>query len=352
MNVNQELEKEVQEGRVGAYNPIAAELEKLKSTYGTEVPNASTKEGYERSKSIASEMRSIRTALEAKRKEIKAPALAYGKMIDSEAKRITAEIEEIERPHLEAYRAVDEEKKRRKLAIEEEIGRITRLPDTCFDKTPDEISEIIDDLACVSIDKETFGHKLQDAEYLIPTILERLSSEHAKSIERKVEAERVEAERAELEALRARQAEQAERERKEREERERAEYEARIAEDARLKAIEEEKLRQQQAIEDAERREREAKAALEEAKRKAKEDADRAEKEKLLAIEQERERQREEKLKLEAEARAREEDRAHRAKINNEALQCFVSNGFSEEQAKEIVTLIASKQVHHVTIAY
>lgn len=352
IDVNDQINQEVETGQVVAYDFVNSKLKELKETYGAEIPDMTSKEGYERSKKIAGEMTKLRTSLETKRKEIKSPALAYGKMIDSEAKRLTEEIKEIEEPHKNAYREYDAEKKRKKEAFEQALLDIKNLPSLCFDKTADQIEEIIEDLSCVSIDKETFGHKLQDAQEWVPSILNQLGVEHNKAIERKLEAERLEAERLELEKLRREAAEREVKEKAEREEAERKERERQIKEqaarDAELRLEEERK----EAEARAERAEQEKKDALEKSKREAEEAAKRAELEKQQAIEAEKERQRQEKLKQEADARAREEDKKHRAKINNQALKCFVTGGLTEEQAKLAVTLIASKSVDNVAIYY
>ena len=311
MNLLDQINKEVEAGEVGEYNETAAKLAQLQEEYGSEVPQCDTKQGYERSKKIASDCRAIRVALENKRKEIKAPALAFGKMIDSEAKLIKAELEAIEVPHLNAYREVDEEKKRKKAEFEQKLFDLKK-----------------------------------------PSVLNQLIQLHAQAIEKEAEQARIEAERLELEKLRR---EQAEREEQERQDRLKAELEQRekeIAEQARIEAEQKAEREKQQAIENAERLEREKQEAIERAELEAKQAAERAEQEKQQAIEQEKERQRQEQIRLEQEAKAREEDKKHRAKINNAALKCFVNGGLTEEQAKLAVTLIASKQVDNVSIYY
>lgn len=351
-DINEQINQEVQVGEVAAYDFVSAALKELKDTYGSEVPDMTSKEGYDRSKQIASEMTKLRTSLESKRKEIKSPALAYGKMIDSEAKRLAEEIKSIEEPHKSAYREYDAEKKRRKEAFEQKLLDIKNLPATCFEKTPEQIEEMIDDLSCISIDKETFGHKLQEAQDWVPSILTQLSGEHNKAIERKLEEEKRIAEQEELAKLRREAAEREEKERQEQLERERAEREKQIAEQARIEAEQRAEREKQEAIEAAERAEQARIQAEENAKLEAEQAAIRAEEEKQRAIEAEKERQRQEQMRIEAEAKAREEDKKHRASINNQALQCFVNGGLTEKQAKLAVTLIASKQIDNVSIYY
>lgn len=54
------------------------------------------KEGYKTTTAALSKVKKIRTAIEAKRKELKAVSLEYGKAVDGEAKRLTALVEPIE----------------------------------------------------------------------------------------------------------------------------------------------------------------------------------------------------------------------------------------------------------------
>jgi len=352
MNLFEELEKEVKSGNVTEYNKTQASLNELKEKYGSEVPQCETKDGYNRSKAIASECRAIRTALENKRKKIKAPALAFGKMIDAQAKDLKAEIEAIEQPHLNAYREQDEIKKQRKIAFEEKLISIKDLPNQAHDKTPDEIELMIDDLACVSIDKETFGHKLEDAEAWIPSILEQLSLAHSKAIDAKIEQDRIEQERKELEELRAMKAKQEEEERQrqlqadiEENKRIQAERDAMLAKEAEERAkaemqaeIERQKLQAEQAQRDAEER---AKQAEIEAQKRI--EQARIEEQQRIQAEQDR---------LEEEQAQREANKRHIGTIRKQAKESLMSLGISEEKAKEIVLAIHNGEVKNVSISY
>lgn len=182
--------------------------------------------------------------------------------------------------------------------------------------------------------------------------------------------EKVEAEAAELEKLRKEKAEQEQRERDdeirrqaeqaakeraeqaaEKERREAAEALARV-EREKHEAEEREaaaKLKAEQEKAEAEEREQAAKRQAEldkiEAERKAKERGEQAAKAERERIEREEQRKADE-------AKAREADKAHRSKINNQAAQAFMADGFSEAQSKQIVTLIAKGNVAHVKIEY
>lgn len=172
-----------------------------------------------------------------------------------------------------------------------------------------------------------------------------------KKIERK-EAELREQEEARLAKERAEHAEKEQKEREVRiaqEARERAEREAQEAIEFEKRAKIEAELKAKQDAERAEREKREA--------------AETAEREKLEAIEQakreEIERQERERLAKEEEDRKQREAEekkaanvAHKRKINKAALDCFVKNGISEKQGKELITMIAKREIKHITINY
>ena len=77
-----------------------------------------------------------------------------------------------------------------------------------------------------------------------------------------------------------------------------------------------------------------------------------AEREKQEAIEQakreEQDRVIQEKLKADIKAK----NYAHQKKINREALDSFVAEGFEEKQAKALITTIAMGNIKHISINY
>lgn len=154
-------------------------------------------------------------------------------------------------------------------------------------------------------------------------------------------AEKREADAAELAALRKAAAERARQEhdeklRKEGEERARLEAEADARAERERAEREKEALRLQ-----LERAEAERQAAVAAAERKA------------VAAAAQAKAEVEAKARAEAEDKAkREADKAHRAKINREAVNAFVENGADEDTAKYVVTLIAKGKIPNVTINY
>ncbi|EMJ9777271.1 cell envelope biogenesis protein TolA [Morganella morganii] len=158
--------------------------------------------------------------------------------------------------------------------------------------------------------------------------------------------------------------------RKVEEERKRIEHENEIkrqaAEQARIEAEkkaqrdrEAAELKARQEVEAAAKREREAREAQERAEREKQEVIAKAEREKLAAVEAERrkaeeaertrlaeiERQKQEELKRQA-------DTAHRAKVNNQAMQDLIATGIPEDCAKACIIAIAKGAVSSVKINY
>lgn len=80
---------------------------------------ADTKEGYEEVRLALGRLRTARTSIEARRKELKADSLEYGRRVDSAAKKLTAMVEEIEQPLQAKKDAVDQTEAQAKRAAED-----------------------------------------------------------------------------------------------------------------------------------------------------------------------------------------------------------------------------------------
>lgn len=108
--------------QIAEYKPTAVALKKLADTYGGLVFEVTTTKGLNEAKAARKEVRGYRTALENKRKAIKAPALQRCRDIDDEAKTITAALRRLEDPIDEQIKAEEQRKEREK----EEAERIER----------------------------------------------------------------------------------------------------------------------------------------------------------------------------------------------------------------------------------
>ncbi|MBE0471991.1 MAG: hypothetical protein IBX55_21090 [Methyloprofundus sp.] len=122
-------------------------------------------------KAAIADVRSRRTAIEARRKELKADALEYGRQVDAKAKELTALLLEIEEPLKEVAEEYEERKRQEKLAKErEEKERIEKI-NTLFRQfdnplnpmsTQDEIQSFINEVGSVSMGDE-WGERLDEA---------------------------------------------------------------------------------------------------------------------------------------------------------------------------------------------
>lgn len=136
---------------------------------------ADTPDNYKAISAAIRDVVSNRTAIEKRRKELKADALAWGKKVDTEAKRITAALTKIEEPLKATKKAVDDEKARikaeeerkereRKTAIEVAIADINQMPANAYGKPADDIRDLLTQAKAVMIDRDTFGEYIKLAE--------------------------------------------------------------------------------------------------------------------------------------------------------------------------------------------
>jgi len=189
--------------------------------------DVTTSEGMALAKAARAELRDYRVNLEKKRVQIKAPALERSRLIDAEAKRITAELVALEDPidaqikgeegRKEREREAKIEAERLRVAgIQERIAEIRGAVAAAGSCSSSLISEHMDDVGRMVIGPE-FAEFAEAATAAKEQTLYQLAALHEAARQREEEAIRLKAERAELEALRAdqakRQAEEAERER-------------------------------------------------------------------------------------------------------------------------------------------
>lgn len=269
---------------VAEYSPIAAGLAAARERYANVVWDLKTTRGNEEARRARKELVSLRTNLEAKRKELKAPLLAQAKLVDDEARRITAELLKLEGPIDELIRADERRREEeraareaaeraRVAAIRERIAAIAAQPvNAARIRSSAQLRSVVDALASQNID-DTFEEFTEEARASHAQALAAMREMLAAVEAQEVEAERLRAER-------------------EAQERAAAEAAARLAEEERA-------ARERRRIEEAE-----ARAARAEADRIARE-AREAEEQRLAAERAEFERQ-------QAEARAAQEAQAAR----------------------------------------
>lgn len=110
-----EIESKVDKQSLAVINDTAKDLPTLRKEYAPEkIPDAGTKEGYEVIKEACKKFTSCRTALDAAKKKVKAPFLAFNKKIDGLHKTAYTGIEVIEAPWKKAKQDQDEKEAREK----------------------------------------------------------------------------------------------------------------------------------------------------------------------------------------------------------------------------------------------
>lgn len=331
------------------YDEVAKKIEEVKE-YSNFLPDASTDEGYQKSKRVSLDIGKILTSLEKTRKDKKSYFIEGGKAVDSQAKEIARKLQEMQLPHKEAYKELDNLKKareaERKQKLEDRVSYIRNLPEMLNESSSDEVKQAMNHLITETC--EDFYEFTSAAIKARNESQKKLADLFSKTLQAEKDSE-------ELAKLRSEQI------KREQEEREKV-----IAETARLeaeskarKAQEAIELEKQRALE-MERKTKQALAdahmAAEKAEKQRIVDAQLAEEKRLYDIESAkqseilRQKQQIEAERLEAEKR--EANKKHQDKIHNDILKVLFDHGISEGSAKTMITLAAKKQLPNLTINY
>lgn len=380
---------DAQTTQVAAYQPFYSELAKLEQDNAALVFNYETPKGNKEARSHVFSLRKTKGALEKVRKEAKAESLRIGRAVDSEASAIEARIEAMITVHQAKIDEVEQREKDRVAALESRLNEIVLLK-LHTGSSADYRAEI-ERVQAIEIGtdwQEFMAQATAGKEQMLTTLAGHLADAEKREAEA-IELARLRAEaeaRAQAErdaAIAKAAAEKAQREAEEKAAAEAAkaakaladaQAEAKRKEEAAALAVKQAQEAAQRAEEAAKRREMEAKLATEEAERRRVAEAAEAERRRVEAekkAEQDRkdaeaaaerriqEAAERERAKIAAEAKAaadaaeaRERNRAHKGKINREAVASLVAGGMSEEAAKACITLIAQGNVDHVSISY
>ena len=330
---------------IAEYSATESALSELRSRLSGVVYDVRTTVGMEMARTDRAEVRGLRTSLEAKRIEIKAPALDRCRLIDAEAKRITNALRELEGPIDAQIKAEEQRKEAEKAAkAESERQRIAAIRSR-IDAMRDIVASYVGKRALEieaaatmveSIDTSIgFDELASESEVVKGATLAKLREMHCATIAMEAEQERLAEQRKELARLELEAAE-----------RRAAERQAQDAEAARIKAEQEAEKAKLRA--EREEFERERAAAWEraeaesiEAERKAA--TERAEHERVAREAREAEEQRlaverAELAKRQAEIDARE--RAEREKADAEK---------RERQRRAAIAALVPPSAHQIT---
>lgn len=195
--------------QIAEYKPTAAALKKLAETYGGLVFEVTTTKGMNEAKAARKEVRGYRTALENKRKAIKAPALQRCRDIDSEAKTITAALRQLEDPIDKQIKAEEQRKEREKeeserkerervAKIRADIDFIKLSPGNLIGESAATLQAAAQDLRMEPIGEDRFAEFTQEALGAKQQAMQQLGSmiDAAKAQEELAEMKRQQAEAA------------------------------------------------------------------------------------------------------------------------------------------------------------
>jgi hypothetical protein len=323
----------------GGVDAIISKLEADVRAVSTDI---STEAGRKAVASLAYKVARSKTALDDMGKQLVADLKTQTGKIDAERRvirdRLDALRDEVRKP-LDNFEHAE---KSRVEAHEAAIAAMTQLLHTPA-AGADDIRRYLDELSRIAQrDWQEFSTR---ATATADEVRSRLNQSLAEMTKREEEA-------AELARLRA---EQIAREQAEREARIAAEAADRARVDAEAKAKREAEQAAAKAAAEQQRVEREkaeAVARAERAEADKKAAAEKAERDQQAAVEAERKRAADAAAKEAAEKARREKDKAHRTKLNNEALAALVALGIDTELGKTMISAVARGEVPHISIEY
>lgn len=199
---------------IAEYSETARALADLRQRHQGVVYDVTVSKEMKAAKESRAELRGLRTSLEKTRKEIKSPALERCRLIDAEAKRITAELVSLEEPidvqiraeesRVEAERLAKlEEERRRVEALQQKIQAIRDVPASLVGKPSVIIAGQLEKLRGTVLDEQEMGEYAIAADDALMAAIARtaelLDAQQASEAEQK----RIKAEREELERIRA-----------------------------------------------------------------------------------------------------------------------------------------------------
>ena len=188
------------------YNATEAALTTLSAQYSGVTYEVTTTAGMSEAKVARAMIKGYRTSLEKMRVELKAPALERSRLIDAEAKRITAELVKLEGPIDEQIKAEESRKEQERVAkaeadrlrIANNIGKIEQIkavPANVTAMTSAEVSNVIvrlENLAVGDAEYQEFRPMAQEAKV---AALQQLSDILTEKLAQEADAERLEGER-------------------------------------------------------------------------------------------------------------------------------------------------------------
>jgi len=195
--------------QITEYSATVSGLAELRSRLGNVVYDVTTVTGMEKARKDRRECVTLRTSLEALRVKLKAPALERTRLIDTEAKAITAEIVALESPIDSQIKAEEGRKEREKqererkeaerlAAIQARIAGIRGYVTTAIGKTAISIAKMIEDLTATVVDEADYQELAYLGTQAKDETLAKLREMYTAAIANELEAERLRVQAQEL----------------------------------------------------------------------------------------------------------------------------------------------------------
>lgn len=243
------------------YSRTEAALAELRERHSVVIQNdPTTTKGLTALKEFRATVRGLRTSLEAERKRIKEPALERCRLIDSEAKRITAALLEVEEPtddiikreeaRKAAIKAEQERIERERVAaIQQNVLALTQWPQRAVGKSAAEMKDMLAELTGFMPSEEVFAEFTEQAEAVIRQSIQTLADMVERAVAQEEARRAAEEEAARMKAERDRVAAELAEQRRQQE----AERQAMAAEMAKLEAARAVLAKERAQAEEAER---------------------------------------------------------------------------------------------------
>ncbi len=195
---------------IAEYSKTESALAELREKYSRKYDVTTTK-GMTEAREARAEIKKYRTDLEKKRVEIKAPALEHCRLIDAEAKRISAELEALEGPIDETIKAEETRKEREKLQAEQAaqaeaaaaLGLCNEMRASLTAMVGRSSAEVADQVVAINAVKVPDNKHASDVISVKEQVASQLEALRARAVAQEEDDKKRIEERAELERLRA-----------------------------------------------------------------------------------------------------------------------------------------------------
>jgi hypothetical protein len=199
-----------------AYSKTEAALAALRAKHAGVVFDMTTTKGDKDARAARLELKTLRTSLEVKRKELKAPALSFGEKIDTEAERVKAEIVLLEnfidqQIKADEKRRADEKEEKERIeaarvqTLRDKITSIRACLQRCHGISSERIANGIEQVGKVDVSAEVFAELAGEALLAKSETLEAMKALHVTAIAQEAQAAQVETQRLENERIAAEQ---------------------------------------------------------------------------------------------------------------------------------------------------